>query len=49
MIIGLLSSITLPEWRVLGLVLGVASALFVVTRRRRAALAARTPNEAPAT
>jgi len=42
MIIGLLSSITLPEWRVLGLVLGLASALFVVTRRRRAALAART-------
>jgi len=49
MIVGLLSSITLPEWRVLGLVLGVASALFVVTRRRRAALAARTPNEGPAT
>jgi len=49
MIIGLLSSITLPEWRVLGLVLGVASVLFVVTRRRRAALAARAPNEAPAT
>jgi len=49
MIVGLLSSITLPEWRVLGLVLGVASALFVVTRRRRAALAARTPNEVPAT
>jgi len=49
MIVGLLSSITLPEWRVLGLVLGVASLLFVVTRRRRAALSARTPNEAPAT
>jgi len=48
-IIGLLSSITLPEWRVLGLVLGLASALFLVTRRRRAALATRTPNEAPAT
>src|SRR6476646_4977783 len=42
MIMGLLSSISLPEWRVLGLVLGLASALFVVTRRRRAALAART-------
>lgn len=49
MIIGLLSSITVPEWRVLGLVLGIASALFLVTRRRRAALATRTPNEAPAT
>ena len=49
MIVGLLSSITLPEWRVLALVLGVASLLFVATRRRRAALSARTPNEAPAT
>jgi amino acid transporter len=48
MIIGLLSSITMPEWRVLALVLAVASVLFVVTRRRRAALAARTPNEAAA-
>jgi basic amino acid/polyamine antiporter, APA family len=42
MIIGLLSSITLPEWRVLVIVLGVASVLFVITRRRRAALAAPT-------
>jgi amino acid transporter len=42
MIIGLLSSITLPEWRVLVLVIGVASVLFAVTRRRREALAART-------
>ena len=42
MIIGLLSSITLPEWRVLALVIAVASVLFAVTRRRRAALAART-------
>ena len=42
MIVGLLSSITLTEWRVLGLVIGVASALFAVTRRRREALAART-------
>jgi hypothetical protein len=48
MIVGLLSSITLPEWRVLGLVLGVASVLFVVTRRRRAVRAAREPNEAAA-
>ena len=40
MIIGLLSSITLSEWGVLVLVLAVASALFVMTRRRRAALAA---------
>ena len=42
MIVGLLSSITFPEWRVLIVVLAVASALFVVTRRRRAALAAPT-------
>jgi len=42
MIIGLLSSITLPEWRVLAVVIGVASVLFAVTRRRREALAART-------
>jgi APA family basic amino acid/polyamine antiporter len=42
MIIGLLSSITLPEWRVLALVIGVASVLFAATRRRREALAART-------
>jgi len=39
MIIGLLSSITLPEWRVLFIVLVIASAVFVVTRRRRAAIA----------
>jgi len=37
-IIGLLSSITVPEWRVLVIVLAAASVLFVVTRRRRAAL-----------
>ena len=43
MIIGLLSSITIPEWRVLLLVLGVASLLFVATRRRRAAIAAPAP------
>jgi amino acid transporter len=42
MILGLLSSITLPEWRVLVLVLAIASLLFVATRRRRAALAAPT-------
>src|SRR5215218_259026 len=42
MIIGLLSSITLPEWRVLGIVLVVASVLFVLTRKRRAAVAPRT-------
>jgi basic amino acid/polyamine antiporter, APA family len=42
MIIGLLSSITIPEWRVLVLVLAVASLLFVATRRRRASLAAPT-------
>ncbi|HUQ83259.1 MAG TPA: amino acid permease [Gemmatimonadaceae bacterium] len=41
MIIGLLSSITWPEWRVLIIVIAVASAIFVVTRRRRAALAPR--------
>ena len=41
-IIGLLSSITLPEWRVLALIIGVASLLFAVTRRRREALAARS-------
>ncbi len=40
-IIGLLSSITLPEWRVLALIIGVASVLFAVTRRRREALPAR--------
>ena len=40
MIIGLLSSITVSEWGVLMLVLAVASLLFVMTRRRRAALAA---------
>jgi amino acid transporter len=43
MILGLLSSITLQEWRVLALVLAIASLLFVATRRRRAALAAPTP------
>jgi amino acid transporter len=43
MIVGLLSSITLPEWRVLVVVLGVASLLFVATRRRRATIAAPTP------
>ena len=42
MIIGLLSSITFAEWRVLIVVLAIASALFVLTRRRRAALAAST-------
>jgi amino acid transporter len=42
MIVGLLSSITLPEWRVLAVVIGVASLLFVATRRRRAAIAAPT-------
>jgi len=41
-ILGLLSSITVAEWRVLVLVLAVASLLFVVTRRRRAAIAAPT-------
>jgi len=40
-IIGLLSSITLPEWGLLALIIGVASVLFAVTRRRREALAAR--------
>ena len=40
MIVGLLSSITLSEWGVLVLVLAVASVLFVMTRRRRSALAA---------
>lgn len=42
-IIGLLSRITLLEWRVLVLVLAVASLLFVATRRRRAAVMAPTP------
>jgi len=41
-IIGLLSSITFAEWRVLVLVLATASVLFVATRRRRAAVAAPT-------
>ena len=41
MIIALLSSITLPEWRVLALVIGVASVLFAATSRRREALAAK--------
>ena len=42
MIVGLLSSITFAEWRVLILALAVASVLFVLTRRRRAAIAAPT-------
>ena len=42
MIVGLLSSITLAEWRVLILALAAASVLFVLTRRRRAAIAAPT-------
>jgi basic amino acid/polyamine antiporter, APA family len=37
LVIALLSSITLPEWRVAGLVLAVASLVFVSTRRARAA------------
>jgi len=40
MIIGLLSSITLQEWSVLVLALVAASVLFVLTRKRRAALVA---------
>jgi len=39
MIVGLLSSITVGEWRVLVLVLAAASVLFILTRRRRAAVA----------
>jgi basic amino acid/polyamine antiporter, APA family len=42
MIIGLLTSITLAEWRVLVIVLATASVLFVATRRRRATVAAPT-------
>ena len=42
MILGLLSSITFAEWRVLVLALAAASVLFVLTRRRRAAIAAPT-------
>ena len=42
MIVGLLSSITFAEWRVLILALALASVLFVLTRRRRAAIAAPT-------
>ena len=42
MIVGLLSSITLAEWRVLILALAAASVLFVLPRRRRAAIAAPT-------
>jgi amino acid transporter len=42
-IIGLLSQVTLEEWRVLVLVVAAASLIFVATRRRRAALAAQTP------
>jgi amino acid transporter len=42
MILGLLSSIRLPEWGVLLIVIAIASALFVATRRRRAAIAAQT-------
>jgi amino acid transporter len=41
-IVGLLSSITLDEWRVLVAVIAVASVLFVLTKRRRAAVAAPT-------
>jgi amino acid transporter len=48
MILGLLSSITLAEWRVLAIVVAIASVVFVATRRRRATLAARAPNEAAA-
>jgi amino acid transporter len=40
MIIGLLTSITLPEWSVLALVLAAAPVVFIATRRRRAAIAA---------
>ncbi len=36
LVIVLLSSITLPEWRIAGLVLAVASLIFVSTRRARA-------------
>ena len=36
LVIALLSSITVPEWRVAGLVLAVASLIFVSTRRARA-------------
>jgi len=43
MIIGLLSSITLQEWGVLILALAIASVIFVLTRRRRAALVAAPP------
>jgi hypothetical protein len=42
MIVGLLSSITFAEWRVLIVALAAASLLFVATRRRRAALATST-------
>ena len=42
MIVGLLSSITLSEWRVLVLVLASASVLFLLTRRRRTAVVAPT-------
>ena len=42
MIVGLLSSITLAEWRVLILALAAASVLFVLTGRSRAAIAAPT-------
>lgn len=42
MIVGLLSSITFAEWRVLIVALAAASVLFVLTRRRRAAIAAPT-------
>jgi APA family basic amino acid/polyamine antiporter len=37
LVIALLSSVTLREWRVAGLVLAVASLVFVSTRRARAA------------
>jgi basic amino acid/polyamine antiporter, APA family len=42
MIVGLLSSITASEWRVLVVVIAAASVLFLLTRRRRAAIAAPT-------
>jgi amino acid transporter len=41
-IVGLLTSITVNEWLVLLAVLGVASLVFVATRRRRAAIPAAT-------
>jgi amino acid transporter len=41
-IIGLLSQVTVEEWRVLVLVVTAASLIFVATRRRRAAVATQT-------